>query len=120
MNAIIFTLMGEYPAVSATFAALSDPTRRALLAQLMSGSARITELAVPHDISLNSVSKHVRILERAKLVSREVRGRDHWISFNSAPLADARAELDSMLTFWQRRLDSLEAFLACGLDEAEK
>ena len=106
--------MGEYHAVNGTFAALADPTRRALLAQLMSGSARITELAAPHDISLNSVSKHLRILERAKLISREVRGRDHWISFNSAPLAEARDEIDTMLGFWQRRLDSLEAFLASG------
>ncbi|MDH4072201.1 MAG: metalloregulator ArsR/SmtB family transcription factor [Gammaproteobacteria bacterium] len=91
--------MVEYGALDDTFKALSDATRRAILNQLMSGPARIGELAAPYRISLNAVSKHVRVLEQAKLVKREVRGREHWIRFNETPLRDARTWADSMLKF---------------------
>ena len=91
--------MVEYGALNTTFAALSDPTRRAILNQLMGGPATITALAAPYSLSLNAVSKHVRVLEKAQLVWREVRGREHWIRFNPAPLHDARTWSDSVLRY---------------------
>ena len=62
-------------------------------------------------MSLNSVSKHLRILERAKLVRREIRGRDHWMHFDQKSLTHARNWADSVLRFWESRLESLEASL---------
>ncbi len=103
--------MGEYQGISRTFAALADPTRRAVLRQLMQGPARVTELAHPHDISLNSVSKHLRMLESADLVRRDIRGRDHWIRFNGEPLREAQDWVTSMQEFWESRLDALESLL---------
>ena len=72
-----------------TMTALYDPTRRAILARLQRGEARVTDIAEPFDISLNSVSKHIRLLERAGLVSRRRVGREHLLSFNPEPLDDA-------------------------------
>ena len=94
-----------------TLIALADPTRRAILQRLSSGEARVTEVAAPFDISLNSVSKHIRILERADLVRRRVAGRDHFLSFNVAPLAEASAWIEQSRAFWTGRLDALEAML---------
>lgn len=109
--------MVEYLPMDETFSALADPTRRAILNQLMAGPARVTDIALPYSLSLNAVSKHVRVLERAGLVRRQVRGREHWIRFNAAPLADARNHLDSMLEFWRDRPESLEALPAPALRE---
>ncbi len=103
--------MGEYQSISRTFSALADPTRRAVLQQLMQGPARVTELAQPHDISLNSVSKHLRMLESADLIRRDIRGRDHWIRFNGEPLREAQDWVTSMQEFWESRLDALESLL---------
>ena len=94
-----------------TLIALADPTRRAILQRLSSGEARVTEVAAPFDISLNSVSKHIRILERAELVRRRVAGRDHFLTFNAAPLAEASAWIERSRAFWTGRLDALEAML---------
>ena len=74
-----------------TLSALADPTRRAILARLAMGEARVTDLAQPFPISLNSVSKHIRMLERAKLVRRRVEGRDHWLSLDLRPLSEVEA-----------------------------
>ena len=94
-----------------TLIALADPTRRAILKRLSRGEARVTELAEPFDISLNSVSKHIRILERAELVKRRVSGREHFLTFNPAPLESAAAWIERHRTFWTERLDALEAAL---------
>ena len=85
--------MGEYrnQAMDNLLGAVADSTRRAILARLATGDARVTEVAAEFPISLNSVSKHVRMLERAGLVRRTVRGRDHVLSLDAAPLADAAA-----------------------------
>ncbi|MBI1364888.1 MAG: metalloregulator ArsR/SmtB family transcription factor [Alphaproteobacteria bacterium] len=91
--------------------ALADPTRRAILARLEEGEARVTDLAAPFDISLNSVSKHIRILERADLVRRRREGREHFLSFNPAPLDDAAAWIEARRAFWTKRLDALERAL---------
>ena len=104
--------MVDYSHFDTIFHALSDATRRAILEQLMQGPARVTEIAAPYSMSLNAVSKHLRILERAGLVRRDVRGREHWIRFRKRPLKDARNWTDSMLQFWDKRLDRLEEALA--------
>ena len=101
-----------------TLAALADPTRRAILRRLAQGEARVTELARPFAISLNSVSKHIRMLERAQLVRRRRAGREHLMSFNPQPLNEAAAWIESQRTFWTARLDALERALA--RDEARR
>ena len=88
--------------------AVADSTRRAILARLAAGDARVTEVASEFPISLNSVSKHVRMLERAGLVRRTVRGRDHVLSLDAAPLADAAAWIAHYRRFWEERLEALD------------
>jgi DNA-binding transcriptional ArsR family regulator len=94
-----------------TLMALADPTRRAILQRLSRGEARVTELARPFPISLNSVSKHIRVLERARLVRRRRAGREHLLSFDPGPLDEAAAWLEAQRTFWNDRLDALERAL---------
>jgi DNA-binding transcriptional ArsR family regulator len=94
-----------------TLAALADPTRRAILAQLTAGDARVGEVAEPFEMSLNAVSKHLKVLEGAGLLHREVRGREHWLSFDGAPLAAASDWIDHYRRFWEGRLDTLAEFL---------
>ncbi|WP_394821390.1 ArsR/SmtB family transcription factor [Pendulispora albinea] len=94
-----------------TLIALADPTRRAILEQLSHGEARVTELAAPFAISLNSVSKHIRLLERARLVKRRVRGREHILSLDARPLDEAAAWLDEQRALWSHRLRLLDALL---------
>lgn len=105
--------MGEYtPArLDGIFNALSDPTRRAILARLTDTDARVTELAAAFPISLNSVSKHIRVLERCGLLRRRVSGRDHVLSLDPAPLADAAAWIEHYRRFWEGRLAALEKFV---------
>jgi DNA-binding transcriptional ArsR family regulator len=94
-----------------TLIALADPTRRAILARLRQGEARVTEIARPFDVSLNAISKHVKMLERAGLVRRRVEGREHRLSFDGAPLGEAAAWIDDYRAFWEGRLAALDAFL---------
>lgn len=105
-----------------TLAAVADPTRRAILARLAEGEARVTEIAAPFAMSLNAVSKHLRVLERAGLVHREVQGREHRLSLDSRPLAEAGAWIDRYRRFWETRLDSLERYLrdSAAKDEEER
>ena len=90
-----------------TLGALADPTRRAILLRLSEGEARVTDLAAPFEISLNSVSKHIRILERAQLVRRRRVGREHLLSRNPRPLDEAAEWIDRLRSHWTRRLDRL-------------
>ena len=94
-----------------TLVALADETRRDILKRLSAGDARVTELASPYAISLNSVSKHIRILERAGLVRRRVAGREHFLSLDPAPMDEAAAWMARTRAFWTSRLDRLEAAL---------
>ena len=94
-----------------TFIALADDTRRQILKRLAWGDARVTEVAEPFDISLNSVSKHIRILERAGLVSRRVAGRDHFLSLQRKPFDELTEWMLKTRDFWTGRLDALEAAL---------
>lgn len=99
------------PDLDQTFAALADPSRRAILGALALGERRVTELAAPFDLSLNAISKHIKSLERAGLITRRVRGRDHYIALNAARLGAATKWLDQYRAFWEPRLDALAAFL---------
>lgn len=94
-----------------TLIALADDTRRGILKRLASGDARVTEVAAPFEISLNSVSKHIRILERAGLVRRRVAGRDHFLSLERAPFDELTEWMLKTRDFWSARLDELEAAL---------
>lgn len=94
-----------------TLLALADPTRRAILRRLSGGEARVTELAQPFAMSLNAVSKHIRMLERAGLVRRRRVGREHFLSFQPRPLDEAAAWIESQRAMWTARLDALEGLL---------
>jgi DNA-binding transcriptional ArsR family regulator len=94
-----------------TLIALADPTRRAILRRLSQGEARVTELAQPFAMSLNAVSKHIRMLERARLVRRRRAGREHLLSFNPQPLDEAAAWIESQRSLWTARLDALDDLL---------
>ena len=94
-----------------TLLALADPTRRAILQRLSRGEARVTELAAPFPISLNSVSKHIRILERARLVRRRRSGKEHLLSLEQQSLEEAAAWMAAQKNIWNARLDVLEALL---------
>jgi DNA-binding transcriptional ArsR family regulator len=105
--------MGEHTTsdLNAVFGAVADPTRRAILARLANADARVTDLANHFPISLNSTSKHIRILERAGLVRRTVSGRDHVLSLNAAPLSEAAEWIEHYRQFWTERLAALDAFV---------
>jgi DNA-binding transcriptional ArsR family regulator len=105
--------MVEYKstALDRVYAALADPTRRAILSRLTQQEARVTELAEPFAISLNAVSKHIRILEEAGLIRRNVQGRDHYLSLDATPLQEAAGWLEDYRRFWTIRLDQLDSFL---------
>src|SRR5215472_435635 len=94
-----------------TLVALADDTRRGILKRLADGEARVTEVAAPFDISLNSVSKHIRLLERAGLVRRRVAGRDHFLSLERRPFDELTRWMLKTREFWNSRLDDLEAAL---------
>ncbi|HWK73893.1 MAG TPA: metalloregulator ArsR/SmtB family transcription factor [Povalibacter sp.] len=97
--------------LSATFAALADPTRRAILARLTAGEISVGELAEPFEMSLPAISKHLKVLERAGLVAR---GRDaQWrpCRLDAGPLRDASAWLDHYRRFWEQSLDRLDDYL---------
>ena len=94
-----------------TLQALADPTRRAILARLTEGEARVTELAKPFAISLNSVSKHIRMLERAELVRRRREGREHILTLNPGPLDEAAEWIEGQRNLWKFRLGTLDEIL---------
>ena len=102
--------MVEYhtAALDRVFAAVADPTRRAILSALAQKPATVTEIARPFPVSLNAISKHLLVLERAGLVRREIVGREHHCRLDPAPLRKASAWLDYYRKFWDVRLDALE------------
>jgi DNA-binding transcriptional ArsR family regulator len=101
----------EDQALDLTYAALADPTRRALLVALRRGHARITDLAAPLPMSFAAVSRHVGVLEAAGLISREVRGREHWLSVQPDALRAAERWIGEQSAFWSERADALAARL---------
>jgi len=97
--------------LDATFAALADPTRRAILARLASGEASVTELARPFSMSQPAISKHLKVLERARLISR---GRDRQRRprrLRAAPLAEANVWIERYRRFWETNFQRLDALL---------
>jgi len=98
--------------LDAVFHALADPTRRAMLLRLGRGEATVGDLAAPHPMSLAAASKHVRVLEDAGLIRREVRGRVHVCRLDAAPMHAGREWIAHFERFWTERLDSLAAILA--------
>jgi DNA-binding transcriptional ArsR family regulator len=97
--------------LSRTFAALADPTRRAILARLTTGAATVGELAAPFDMSLPAVSKHLKVLERAGLVTRGREAQWRPCRLEAEPLKDAAAWLAHYRRFWDQNLDRLEGYL---------
>jgi DNA-binding transcriptional ArsR family regulator len=94
--------------LSATFAALADPTRRAILARLQHGDASVQELAEPFDMSLPAVSKHLRVLERAGLISRSREAQRRPCRIAAAPLKEATEWMDGYRRFWEESFDRLD------------
>lgn len=97
--------------LSTVFSALADPTRRAILTKLSAGQASVKELAEPFDISAPAITKHLKVLENAGLISR---GRDaQWrpCTLKAAPLKEASEWIDQYKTFWEESLDRLDSYL---------
>ena len=105
--------MGEYKTarLNGVFNALCDPTRRAILARLTDADARVTDIAGDFPISLNSISKHIRMLERTGLLRRSIVGREHVLTLDAEPLAEAQAWIEEYRRFWEGRLAALDAFV---------
>jgi DNA-binding transcriptional ArsR family regulator len=97
--------------LSTTFAALADPTRRAILARLILGEASVTELAEPFAMSLPAVSKHLKVLEHAGLIARSREAQWRPCRLEAGPLKDAANWLEHYRRFWEQSLDRLEAYL---------
>jgi DNA-binding transcriptional ArsR family regulator len=115
--------MVEYPqaeGLDRVFSALSDPTRRAILQALSRSPSTITEIAKPFPVSLNAISKHVMVLERAGLVHREIKGREHHCRIAPDPLAEANLWLEHYRQFWEQRLDALQVYVARKFKASKK
>jgi len=97
--------------LSATFAALADPTRRAILARLVSGECSVTELAEPFEMSMPAVSKHLRVLERAGLIARRREAQWRPCRLEARPLKDVADWAERYRSIWEQRLDRLDSYL---------
>lgn len=97
--------------LSSTFQALSDPTRRAILARLALGETSVTELAKPFDMSTQAISKHLKVLERAQLIERSRNAQLRPCKLKAAPMKDAADWLHDYRRFWEVRLERLDDYL---------
>lgn len=97
--------------LSATFAALADPTRRAILARLMSGECSVTQLAEPFDMSMPAISKHLKVLERAGLIARGREAQWRPCRLDAGPLKDVAEWLEHYRRFWEQSFDRLDEYL---------
>lgn len=97
--------------LDAVFAALADPTRRAIVERLSGSEARVTEVAEPFPMSLNAVSKHIRVLEASGVVERHRKGREHILSINTRSLDEVDGWIERMRRYWEARLDAMERLL---------
>ncbi len=105
--------------LDAVFAALADPTRRAIIERLSRSEARVTELAEPFSMSLNAVSKHIRVLEASGVIERRRLGREHILSINARSLDEVDGWIERMRRYWEKRLDAMESLLH-ELNEGQK
>jgi DNA-binding transcriptional ArsR family regulator len=109
---IIFNRMVVQSAeLDRVFSALADPTRPAILRGLTRQPATINEIAEPFSVSLNAISKHIMVLERAGLVRREIRGREHHCRIEPRPLREVNGWLEYYRQFWEERMDALEVYV---------
>ena len=106
--------------LSATFAALADPTRRAILARLASGELSVTELAEPFDMSMPAVSKHLRVLERAGLIKRRKEAQWRRCRIDADPLKEVANWTERYRHIWEERLDRLDHYLQHARTKEEK
>jgi DNA-binding transcriptional ArsR family regulator len=106
--------------LSQTFAALADPTRRALLARLSAGETRVSVLATPFRVSLPAISRHLRVLEEAGLVQKRRVGREQLCSLASQPLGEAALWLSQYKQFWQSQLDRFASYVESQHTTEEK
>ncbi len=97
--------------LSLTFSALADPTRRAILARLSSGAASVNEIAAPFAMSLQAISKHLKVLERAQLISRGKEAQWRPCELKAEPLREADAWIKQYRQMWEERFDRLDAYL---------
>ena len=97
--------------LDAVFAALADPTRRAIIERLSRSEARVTEIAEPFPMSLNAVSKHIRVLEASGVIERHKKGRDHILSINTGSLDEVDGWIERTRRYWAERLDAMERLL---------
>jgi len=102
-----------------TFAALSDPTRRRILAKLALGSAPVGEIAAPFAMSLPAISKHLKVLEGAGLLLRERRGREHWCHLQTGPMVKASSWIEDHKRFWDDAFGRLADHLAAERNDKE-
>ena len=93
------------------FASLADPTRRDILDRVSHAELSVTEIAFPYDMSLAAVSKHLKILEKAKLIVKRRRGKEQLVRMNAQALADANKYMEQYKELWEQRLDALEEYL---------
>jgi DNA-binding transcriptional ArsR family regulator len=115
--------MVEYPETAELdriFSALADPTRRTILQALSRRPATINEIAKPFPVSLNAISKHVMVLERAGLVRREIKGREHHCWIDPRPMRGANEWLERYRQFWELRLDALQVYVARKFKTSKK
>lgn len=103
--------------LDATFGALADPTRRAILARLARGEAMVKELAAPFEMSLPAISKHVQVLEAAGLLTREIDGRVHHCRLSAGAMKDAAAWIEQYRAFWEAQFDALAKYLESAKEE---
>ena len=106
--------------LSTTFAALADPTRRAILARLLSGERSVTELAEPFDMSMPAVSKHLRVLERAGLIARRKEAQWRRCRIDAGPLKEVANWTERYRRIWEERLDRLDQYLQQAKTKEEK
>jgi len=97
--------------LNSTFSALADPTRRAILARLAAGEASVNELAEPFDMSLPAVTKHLKVLQRAGLISQSRIAQQRPCKLEAAPLQEAVSWIEQYRQFWEQRLDQLDNYL---------
>jgi DNA-binding transcriptional ArsR family regulator len=110
----------ESTSLSATFAALADPSRRAILERLSSGEATAGELAQPLQMSWPAVTKHLRVLEKAGLLHRRREGRHHVLTLESEPMKKADAWIATYRRFWEGGLDALADYLERGVSKSDQ
>jgi DNA-binding transcriptional ArsR family regulator len=106
--------------LTTTFAALADPTRRAILARLASGETSVTELAEPFEMSLPAISKHLKVLERAGLLERQIDGRVHHCRLDPKAMQDASMWIEEQRRFWEAAFSRLDEYFARNPERNDK